>query len=87
VEEKIKACYIAFLSTNKISSSKEASDKLKRLASSAYLARDLSAFHRITVDAPILDEYAISDAEDVIRRYDFKYSIMFAELKEIREGR
>ena len=73
MKESMKACYFAFLSTTRIADCKAASDKLKKLASSAYLARDMQAWHNITVAAPIEDEGAIADAEDIIRHYNAKF--------------
>lgn len=63
MEEKIKACYLAFLQTANISSCKAALVRLRRLSSDTRLARNLRQ------NIKIENVKFIFEAEDLIRRY------------------
>ncbi|MHA2280273.1 MAG: hypothetical protein ACXAC5_05405 [Promethearchaeota archaeon] len=72
MDEKIKACYIAFYRTKNVASINDAFAELRKLHSSIYLAKDLQSFHNITVDTPIIEDESISDAEAIIELYKYR---------------
>jgi hypothetical protein len=70
LEEKIKACYLAFLKRDDMTSVDAAVDELKRIHTSINLARELRNYHNISVgDGIIKDQYSVRDANNLVQTY------------------